>query len=95
MIFLIAGVVAGAIVVIPALILAGYYFYKVKKGEEINPLMLIERVKHVTLCLVALVLVCALIVQHIGIGILISIVAALISIAVIHAIRTDVMAMEN
>lgn len=99
---LIAGLLLGfggifglGVIAVAAIAVAGYKYYKISKGEEIHPYKLMEQVKQFSIAAIVAVIIYTMRTGQILIGILICIAIALIALALIHAIRTDVLAMDN
>ncbi len=75
--------------------LTAYKYYKVKKGETIEPYSLIERIQYTAVGTIIAVIFYSLIAVQYLIGIFLCVGIVLLAAALIHAIRTDVLAMDN
>ncbi|WNY28661.1 hypothetical protein MmiEs2_08640 [Methanimicrococcus stummii] len=90
-----AGGIAFIVLVCAIIVLLAYQYYKIKKGETIEPYGLIEKIQYVALGVIVAVIFYSIITWQILVGVFICIGTALLAAALIHAIRTDVLAMDN
>jgi hypothetical protein len=72
-----------------------FEFIKAKKGNEINPYTLMEKIKYFSVILAVAVFVSSIIGGRPVVGCLIGIGAILLAATLIHAIRTDVLALDE
>ena len=73
----------------------GFEFLKVKRGGEINPYMLISKIKHTAVILAASVFVYSIIAGSYIVGGLISIGVLMLSATLVHTIQTDVLGLDE
>ena len=72
-----------------------YEYIKARKGNEINPYTLMEKIKYFSAILAVSVFVSSIFSGKIIVGALIGIGAILLAATLIHAIRTDVLALDE
>lgn len=72
-----------------------YKYYRAKKGETIEPYGLIEKIQYTAVGAMIAVIFYSLIAAQYLIGIFLCVGIVLLAAALIHAIRTDVLAMDN
>ncbi|MDL2261124.1 hypothetical protein LJC08_02685 [Methanimicrococcus sp. OttesenSCG-928-J09] len=87
--------IAFVIIVLVVAVLAAYKYYKIKKGEEIEPYGLMEKIKYAAGGSICAVIVFALVAGHYLVGVFLCFGISLMAYALIHAVRTDVLAMDN
>lgn len=87
--------IAFIIIVLIAAIFAAYKYYKIKKGAEIEPYSLMEKIKYTAGGSISAVIVFALVAEQYLVGIFLCFGIFLMAYALIHAVRTDVLAMDN
>ncbi|MBZ3935622.1 hypothetical protein LJX78_06570 [Methanimicrococcus blatticola] len=75
--------------------LTAYKYYRVKNGEIIEPYGLIEKIQYTAVGVIVAVIFYSLIAVQYLVGIFLCVGIILLAAALIHAIRTDVLAMDN
>lgn len=91
----IVGAAAFAVLGAVLLILAGVVYVQVKKGREIEPYRLMENIRQASVGAGAGVVFYGLITSRFVLAVFLCAGIALLACALIHAVRTDVLAMEN
>ncbi|MDV0445651.1 hypothetical protein MmiAt1_12430 [Methanimicrococcus sp. At1] len=90
-----AGKAAFLLIAAAILVYAVYKYYKIRKGEEIKPYQLIHQIQYTAFGGVACVIAYTVISHRFILGIFVCFTLVLLAAALIHAIRTDVLAMDN
>lgn len=89
------GKYAFLVLVIIVIGLTAHRYYKIKKGETIEPYGLIENIQCTAVGVIVAVIFYSLIAVQYLVGIFLCVGTILLAAALIHAIRTDVLALDN
>lgn len=87
--------IAFFIIVFIVSVFAAYKYYKVKKGDEIKPYSLMDQIKYAAGGIISAIAVYSLFVEQYLVGIFLCFGFFFLAYALIHFIRTDVLAMDN
>ncbi|WP_316557831.1 hypothetical protein [Methanimicrococcus hongohii] len=90
-----AGTIAFIVLALAVFIIIGYTYYQIRKGEIIEPYSLIEKIQYTAVGAIVGVIFYSFVAFQFILGIFLCIGIVLLALALIHAIRTDVLALDN